>query len=281
MSDDVQVAVYFDFDNIVISRYDELHGRGAFKKDDARDLPSSPAVQQRLRAARVDIGAVMDYASTFGPVAISRAYANWATPINAGYDEDLLRSSVDLVQMFTLSGSKNGADIRLAIDVIDDLARHPYLTHVLVVAGDSDYVSLAQRCRRLGRKVIGVGAARSVGKYWELACDEFRYYGNLPTVSSTVERVASEVAAADGAEAKDADGLLVRAAKLQHAKSASDWIPASGLKSLMLRLSPAFDEADEGHRTFTQFLRSHPDLVDVRTTDSGTVVHLRELGPAD
>lgn len=280
MADDPQIAVYFDFDNIVISRYDELHGGGSFKKDRARDLPSDPQVRRRLAEAHLDLKAVMDYAASFGSVAISRAYADWSIPINGSYHEDLMRSSIDLVQMFPLTNSKNGADIRLAIDVIDDLSRYLHLTHVLVVAGDSDYISLAQRCRRLGREVIGVGAARSVGKYWELACDEFRYYGNLLTVTSDEEQPP----AGDGTpghNAADASALLVRAARLAHGKTAAEWIPAGTLKNLMLRLQPSFDEAEYGHRTFTQFLRSLPDLADVRSTESGTMVHLRELGPAD
>ena len=64
-------------------------------------------------------------------------------------------------------------------------------------------------------------------------------------------------------------------------KNAAEWIPAGGLKSLMLRLQPSFDEAESGHRTFTQFLRSHDDVVDVRNADTGTMVHLRELGPVE
>ena len=30
---DGRVAVYIDFDNIVISRYDQVHGRGQFMRD--------------------------------------------------------------------------------------------------------------------------------------------------------------------------------------------------------------------------------------------------------
>jgi NYN domain-containing protein/OST-HTH/LOTUS domain-containing protein len=281
MNDEAHVAVYLDFDNIVISRYNELHGEGAFKKDKARDRPSDAQVRKRLTQAHVDIGAIMDYAASFGSVAISRAYADWAIPVNGSYNEDLMRSSVDLVQMFPLTNSKNGADIRLAIDVIDDLSRYPHLTHVMVVAGDSDYISLAQRCRRLGRKVIGVGAARSVGKYWELACDEFRYYGNLLTVTGNEEQSASSDGASADTDLSEVAQLLVRAARLEHGKRATEWISASALKNLMLRLQPSFDEAAHGHRTFTQFLRSLPELVDVRSTESGTMVHLRELGPAD
>jgi hypothetical protein len=281
MNDDPQVAVYLDFDNIVISRYDELHGQGSFKKDKARDLPKDPEVRRRLAEAHLDIGAIMDYAASFGSVAVTRAYANWVIPINGSYHEGLMRSSVDLVQMFPLTNSKNGADIRLAIDVIDDLSRYTHITHVLVVAGDSDYISLAQRCRRLGRKVIGVGAARSVGRYWELACDEFRYYGNLLTVTSTEEPPVPSGPAEPGPDNAEAAALLVRAGRLEHSRIAAEWVTAGALKSLILRLQPSFDEADYGYRTFTQFLRSFPDLVDVRSAETGTMVHLRELGPAD
>ena len=37
-----RVAVYLDFDNIVISRYDQIHGRNAFQKDKARRTPKQP-----------------------------------------------------------------------------------------------------------------------------------------------------------------------------------------------------------------------------------------------
>ena len=36
VSSDGRVAVYIDFDNIVISRYDEVHGRGDFQRDRQR-----------------------------------------------------------------------------------------------------------------------------------------------------------------------------------------------------------------------------------------------------
>ena len=33
-----RVAVYLDFDNIVISRYDQIHGRNSFQRDKAKGL---------------------------------------------------------------------------------------------------------------------------------------------------------------------------------------------------------------------------------------------------
>ena len=76
-----RVAVYLDFDNIVISRYDQLHGRNAFQKDRAAGFDKYP---DRLAAATVDIGAIIDYASSFGTLVLTRAYADWSTEVNAG-----------------------------------------------------------------------------------------------------------------------------------------------------------------------------------------------------
>ena len=36
-----RVAVYIDFDNIVISRYDQVHGQGQFQRDKVRGFSSA------------------------------------------------------------------------------------------------------------------------------------------------------------------------------------------------------------------------------------------------
>lgn len=277
-----QVAVYLDFDNIVISRYDELHGPDSYRKDNPRRHTPPTAIKQKLAEAKLDLDAIIDYASSFGTVVISRAYANWADPVNQAYGPDLMKRSVDLVQLFPMSGTKNGADIRLAIDVIDDLSRYEGVTHVVVVAGDSDYVALAQRSKRLGRRVIGVGAGSSVGKYWRLACDEFRYYGTLPGVRAP-ESGRSEVPAPSAnspARPPETSELLTRALRLVSDKSTVDRLAASGVKVQMQRLDPTFTEAGLGFKNFTDFLRSQTDLVDVETGSSGTFVRWKSASPS-
>ena len=160
-----RVAVYIDFDNIVISRYDQVHGRSQFQRDKVRgfsqvDRTSEPEVADKLRRATVDVGAIIDFASSFGTLVLTRAYADWSAPVNADYRGQLVSRAVDLVQLFPAAAyAKNGADIRLAVDAVEDMFRLPDLTHVVIVAGDSDYIALAQRCRRLGRYVVGVGVA--------------------------------------------------------------------------------------------------------------------------
>ena len=183
---EARVAVYIDFDNILISRYDQLHGRGAFHADKVRTLPTDgreSKARTRFQQATVDLGAIIDYASSYGSIVLSRAYADWSVPAHAAYRDQLLARAVDLVQMFpTTRALKNGADIRLSIDVVEDLFRLDDITHVVVVAGDSDYIALAQRTKRLGRFMVGIGVAGSTSKSLAAACDEFADYDALPGI---------------------------------------------------------------------------------------------------
>jgi uncharacterized LabA/DUF88 family protein len=191
---DTRVAVYIDIDNIVISRYDQLHGRGQFQKDRARgfdtdDKTADPEITERLARATVDVGAIIDFASSFGTLVLTRAYADWSASVNADYRGQLVSRAVDLVQLFpTAAYTKNGADIRLAVDAVEDMFRLPDLTHVVIVAGDSDYIALAQRCKRLGRYVVGIGVAGSTSKSLAAACDEFATYDALPGITPVAAR---------------------------------------------------------------------------------------------
>ncbi len=204
---DSRVAVYIDFDNIVISRYDQVNGRGSFMKDRGVSKPSADFAP-RLKRATVDIGAIIDFAASFGTIVLTRAYADWSAPVNADYRAQLVGRAVDLVQLFPAAAyGKNGADIRLAVDAVEDMFRLPDLTHVVIVAGDSDYVPLAQRCKRLGRYVVGVGVAGSTAKSLAAACDEFASYDRLPGVPPVPPETAAPAAATTTRQSVSTDSV--------------------------------------------------------------------------
>jgi len=287
-----RVAVYIDFDNVVISRYDEIHGKGAWRKDEARahrpSTSSADAIDQKLAAAQINIGAIIDYAASFGSVTLSRAYADWSVPANAAYRNELMERALHLVQLFTASGVKNGADIRLAVDAVEDLLRHKDISHVVLVAGDSDYVPLAQSCKQLGRDVVGIGVAGSTSRALRFACTDFIDYADLPGVTpqapvrkraaskSTAKKAVSKTAAkapATGVIADDvATDLLVRAIRVGLQKSDDDWVHAAGIKSQMQRMDPAFKEKSLGFTTFRAFVESRSEQVESKADDSGRLL---------
>ncbi|CAN5337337.1 NYN domain-containing protein [soil metagenome] len=311
-----RVAVYIDFDNVVISRYDQIFGGGTFIKDRARvrgvEKPPTEQVLQRLEDARVDVGAVLDYASSFGSIVVSRAYADWSAAANARYQRQLVDRAVDLTQLFNVAGTKNGADIRLAVDVVEDLFRLDDVTHVVIVAGDSDYIALAQRAKRLGRFVVGIGVAGSTSRALIAACDDFSDYDALPGVTpptitkkkSVDEVVEPEPSAETGTSVEPvatkpktsrrasqpakplavdahnpfshpidddeptsdaaATDLLVRALQLIDAKNDEDWQTNGEVKGQMLRIDPGFKERPLGFKSFSEFLDSRSDVIDIK-----------------
>jgi NYN domain/OST-HTH/LOTUS domain len=310
-----RVAVYIDFDNIVVSRYDQVHGRGQFQRDKVRgfsgaDRPADSELAEKVRRATVDVGAVIDFASSFGTLVLTRAYADWSAPVNADYRGQLVSRAVDLVQLFPAAAyAKNGADIRLAVDAVEDMFRLPDLTHVVIVAGDSDYIPLAQRCRRLGRYVVGVGVAGSTSKALAAACDELVTYDALPGIEP-VAAVPPPAGQATGAQAEtggpgtaspargsrrarqpaaavideaDPDSedpqdaatrLLERALRLGQEKDDADWLHSSAVTSQMRRMDPSFSERALGYRSFSDFVKSRAAIAELDETNPARLVRL-------
>ncbi|MEB3983585.1 NYN domain-containing protein [Mycobacterium sp. 663a-19] len=287
-----RVAVYFDFDNIVISRYDQVIGRNSFQRDKASGLEQ---YHERLARATVDVGAIIDFASSFGTLVLTRAYADWSADVNAGYRGQLVARAVDLVQLFPAAAyGKNGADIRLAVDAVEDMFRLPDLTHVVIVAGDSDYIPLAQRCKRLGRYVVGIGVAGASSRALAAACDEFVIYDALPGVpvfepepvptdgeaSKPKKRAGGKAAKREEPEEPPdpqaaATALLTRALQIGLEKDDVDWLHNSAVKAQMKRMDPSFSEKSLGFKSFSDFLRSRSDVVELDESSTTRMVRLR------
>ena len=235
--------------------------------------------------------------------------------MNADYRGQLVSRAVDLVQLFPAAAyAKNGADIRLAVDAVEDMFRLPDLTHVVIVAGDSDYIALAQRCRRLGRYVVGVGVAGSTSRALAAACDELVTYDALPgitpvdaseqatarTAGAQAQRRGSGTSSARGsrrtarrpAEAADeiqldaedpqeeATRLLERALRLGQEKDDADWLHSSAVKSQMRRMDPSFSERALGYRSFSDFVKSREGIAELDETNPGRLVRLNPAMPA-
>jgi hypothetical protein len=163
------VALYWDFENLHAALVEERAGEGAYAKPDARF---------RVQEPLVDVQAIVDLAAGLGPLAINRAYANWQ--YFGRYRDALLQGTVDLVQMFPPgAAAKNGADIRLCLDAMEDVTRFGHIGTVIVVGGDSDFMPLAHKLKAAGLAVVGIGARANTNRHWARSCNEFRYYDTL------------------------------------------------------------------------------------------------------
>lgn len=257
------VAVYWDFENIHASLFDLAHGANTYQDPKNRFV---------VQDAIVDIKAVMEYVASIGNVAINRAYANWQ--FFSRYRDGFNEAGIDLIQLFSRGRNmKNGADIRLALDVVEDINHYSHVTHTIIIGSDSDYISVAQKVKQSGRIIIGVGVQESTNEFWEKCCNEFKYYQTLlrkvgQTVDISIEPAPVNI--------KDGERLLMNALKRLISQRGENRVPNAQLKSLMMRMDSTFDEENYGSPTFKAFLGRFLDKIQLIDNNSGGHVGLKD-----
>lgn len=266
------VALYWDFENLHASLC-EARQEGSYSKQDNRFKVQEPLV---------DVQAVVELAASFGPIAINRAYCNWQ--YFGRYRDALLQSAVELIQLFPPGGSaKNGADIKLCLDAMEDVGRFSHIGTVVIVGGDSDFMPVSQKVKAAGRKLIGVGARKATNRHWAKSCHEFRYYENL--VESNVDAVpVPALAPADAAQPLPADAavrpdpaaeIFKRAVRLLAETTGDAWVNKGSIWHMIKRLDSTFDPKEHGHANFRAMVKAFDAMVEVKEGESDQVVRLR------
>ena len=134
-------AVYWDFENIHASLFDAKKGSGSYGKTSNRN---------RQQDVMLDVSALYEYAASFGNIAINKAYANWQW--FAKYRQVLLKCAIELIQIFPPGASaKNGADIKLSLDAVEDILKFPHISSIIVILDRSEH----DRLRRGSIRVQG------------------------------------------------------------------------------------------------------------------------------
>jgi uncharacterized LabA/DUF88 family protein len=281
--DGPSVALYWDFENLHAGLVEARFGEGSYSKPDSRFKAQEPLV---------DVQALVDLASSFGPIAINRAYCNWQ--FFGRYRDALLQSAVELIQLFPPGASaKNGADIRLCLDAAEDIGRFNHIGTVLIIGGDSDFMPVAQKIKAAGRTLIGVGTRKNTNRHWAKSCHEFRYYENLVEAAVAEEASKSDEAKtaprpppadlagappAESSAARPADpaaDMLRRAMRLLAANKGDTWVNKAEVWPMIKRLDPTFDTKDHGHANFTAMLKALDAVVEVKKGDTAHELRLR------
>lgn len=259
-----KVAMYWDFENIHASLYEQEVG--PYKE--ARFKP-----QQEL----LDVAAVMDFARSMGRVCINRAYCNWS--FFSRYSDALSGVGMELVQLFPRGAhGKNGADIQMCVDMVEDLLRLE-VDVCIIVSGDSDYIGVAQKARQYGRRVIGIGVRNFSNRFFQRVCDEFKFYDTLVQAE-----VATPIRVEDSGKMsmESAKRLLVATVSRLASLYGEPAVLKARVKPMMLRLESAFDERDViagedgmGFANFSTFLSACSDVIEELPGEGDHTIRLR------
>src|SRR5215204_1811091 len=148
-----RIAVFIDFDNVEIG------------------VKSTIGTQ-------FDIGLVLEAIKERGEIVTKIAYSDWK---RAGdYSRLLTLHAIRMVQRnVTPGGDKNGADITMALDALEMAFTHDHINAFVIVGGDSDFISLVEKLKQYGRKVIVGGGRQFASLAREKNCEEVSAYENV------------------------------------------------------------------------------------------------------
>ena len=221
-----------------------------------------------------DIGLVLEAIKERGEIVTKIAYSDWK---RAGdYSRILTQHAIRMVQRnLTPGGDKNGADITMALDALEMAFTHDHINAFVIVGGDSDFISLVEKLKQYGRKVIVVGGRQFTSTTMQKNCHEFIAYENL-----TSSRGRSAERGKHGAPAAitQALPLVKRALKVLSEREVT---PQLGLlKSTLLQLDSTFSERDYGASSFRDFMEkvAQSGAVTLKHAGRSMLVESRENG---
>jgi uncharacterized protein (TIGR00288 family) len=221
-----RVAVFIDFDNVEIGVKNTIGGQ-------------------------FDIGLVLEAIKERGEIVTKIAYSDWKR--SGDYSRLMTQHAIRMVQRnVTPGGDKNGADITMALDALELAFTHDHINTFVIVGGDSDFISLVEKLKQYGRKVIVVGGRQFTSATMQKNCHEFIAYENL--AGTRVVRTQGRGVRSSTGTAPIAEALpLVRRAL--EVLSDRELTPQLGLlKSTLLQLDSTFSERDYGAGSFRDFM---------------------------
>jgi hypothetical protein len=157
----------------------------------------------------------------------------------------------------TPGGDKNGADITMALDALEMAFTHDHINAFVIVGGDSDFISLVEKLKQYGRRVIVVGGRQFTSLTMQRNCHEFIAYENLVGASRPPQRAERGTKHVAGAAAHQSDisKVLPLVKRALQVLSEREVTPQLGLlKSTLLQLDSTFSEREYGAGSFRDFM---------------------------
>jgi uncharacterized protein (TIGR00288 family) len=248
-----RIAVFIDFDNVEIG------------------------VKSTI-GSQFDIGLVLEAIKERGEIVTKIAYSDWK---RAGdYSRLLTQHAIRMVQRnLTPGGDKNGADITMALDALEMAFTHDHINAFVIVGGDSDFISLVEKLKQYGRKVIVVGGRQFTSVTMQKNCHEFIAYENLVgSRGRQADRSGRPVSTGDISKALP---IVKRALKVLSEREVT---PQLGLlKSTLLQLDSTFSEREYGAGSFRDFMEkvAQTGAVTLKHAGRSMLVESREEGIAE
>jgi NYN domain/OST-HTH/LOTUS domain len=243
------------------------------------------------------IPSVMERDGEIGRFVVRRLYGNLTTLSKIAWRHHIHEYALSPVLVLPATGTKNAADMRLAIDAMDLVAERD-LDGLCIVSSDSDFTVLAIRVRESGLAVCGFGEAKTPAAYVS-ACTVFYRLGEAaparssrpakePPPAALAEKPSSPARAAAAPTSqpaarrgKDAVPAADVLAAVEESAHPDGWAALSTVRQKLGRRVPNFNLRNYGYRKFRDLV-AEVDGIETRETKSagGAAITVRRRAAA-
>jgi uncharacterized protein (TIGR00288 family) len=233
------LAIYLDFENLAVSAEQFF-----------------PSLDQPLM-----MQPIMDFCVAKGNITVKKAYADWNKGGFRKYQTQLLEQGFELVYLpETSSTGKNGSDVKLAVDAMEDLVIYGGISKVVIGSGDTDFIPLIQKMRARALEVIVLGIEGSVGTLVK----------KNSSIFVSLEEILGLQDGEDEPEISQDYGrnVLIRLIKN---RNSDDPIQLGMLKRELLKIDPSFSERKAGYSSFKKFIEGFENDLVQSISKSGSI----------
>jgi uncharacterized protein (TIGR00288 family) len=246
VNDDLNLALFCDFENIALGARDAKYG----------SFDMQPVLQKLLLK---------------GSIVVKKAYCDWER--YKEYKAKMHEAAFELIEIpHVRQSGKNSADIRMVVDALDLCYTKAHIDTFVIISGDSDFSPLVSKLRENAKTVIGVGVKNSTSDLLMSNCDEFIFYDDLvvkrepsprrrsprrepaaPAARTTTQPKKTVTVSDERAqEAIDLVRETIDALYAERGDTAKLW--GSMVKQTLKRRQPSFNESFYGFGSFNELL---------------------------
>ena len=241
MSDDRNLAVFCDFENVAIG-------------------------VREAQFAKFDIQLILERLLLKGSIVAKKAYCDWDR--YKEFKPAMHEASFELIEVphIKLSG-KNSADIRMVVDALDLCYTKEHIDTFVIISGDSDFSPLVSKLRENAKTVIGVGVKQSTSDLLISNCDEFILYDDLVREPASkrgagraktkrkTKKAKRKPVKKPADPAQEAIDLVVETTQALYAERGDrEKLWGSMIKQTLKRRRPGFNESFYGFSSFSDLL---------------------------
>lgn len=234
-----------------------------------------------------DLPNVLAEVSHLGETVLKAVYGDWYSPTLQNWREVADKHSFKIRHQTRIAEIKNSSDMKLIMEAMEVL----YFVQpdiFCLVTNDVDYVTLCDKLRESGKRVVGVGYQHASDRLIR-ACNQFIFIGQNetntppPAQTSATSSVPVPAPISTPQQSMEQEQLvlhgLVSQAIIKAPKDVSGWVALPDLRKMLQEIQPGFQTQHYGHATLSKLLQSMPDFVDLYTNGTAQSARLKSFTP--